>query len=181
MRFHAANADTMQTRTVLAGTLLVALLLSSIAAAQDPIETVRIDSDLVDLKVSVLGSPPNTPPPALEPKDFVVLEDGVPQEISFFAAADTPFDLVLLLDLSGSNSKNLKMIRNSAKRFVDAARITEVIPIQTFDRHDHKVGCVLRKDVSSEISARNIGIRHFHSFMLIGRADRRPYADDRPL
>ena len=100
--------------------------------AQETDETIRIDSDLVDLKVSVLGFPPNTPPPMLEPKDFVVLEDGVPQEITFFAAADTPFDLVLLLDLSGSNSKNLKMIRNSAKRFVDAARDVDRIAIVAF-------------------------------------------------
>src|SRR6185369_10078709 len=97
--------------------LVLVLAFTSIALAQDPVETIRIDSDLVDLKVSVLGFSPNSPPPILDPKDFLVLEDGVPQEISFFAAADTPFDLVLLLDLSASNSKNLKMIRNSAKRF----------------------------------------------------------------
>jgi Ca-activated chloride channel homolog len=111
---------------------LFALVFSTVAVAQDPVETVRIDSDLVDLKVSVLGFPPNSAPPMLEPKDFRVLEDGVPQEISFFAAADTPFDLVLLLDLSGSNSKNLKMIRNSAKRFVDAARDVDRIALVTF-------------------------------------------------
>ena len=105
---------------------------SSVALSQDPVETIRIDSDLVDLKVSVLGFPPNNPPPSLEPRDFLVLEDGVPQEITFFAAADTPFDLVLLLDLSGSNSKNLKMIRNSAKRFVDAARDVDRIALVTF-------------------------------------------------
>ena len=108
------------------------LLFSSIVRAQDTVETIRIDSDLVDLKVSVLGFAPNSQPPILEPKDFVVLEDGVPQEISFFAAADTPFDLVLLLDLSGSNSKNLKMIRNSAKRFIDAARDVDRIALVTF-------------------------------------------------
>jgi len=111
------------------------LLLCGVAAAQDNVETIRIDSDLVDLKVSVLGFPPNTPPPALNPKDFAVTEDGVPQEITFFQAADTPFDLVLLLDLSGSNSKNLKMIRNSAKRFVDAARDVDRIAIVTFTDH----------------------------------------------
>src|SRR5262245_21281759 len=108
------------------------LAFSCIALAQDTIETIRIDSDLVDLKVSVLGFPPNTQPPILDPKDFLVLEDGIPQEITFFAAADTPFDLVLLLDLSGSNSKNLKMIRNSAKRFVDAARDVDRIALVTF-------------------------------------------------
>ena len=99
---------------------------------QDPVETIRIDSDLVDLKVSVIGAGPNKVVPPLEQKDFVVLEDGEPQQISFFAAADTPFDLVLLLDLSGSNSKNLKMIRNSAKRFVDATRPTDRVAIVSF-------------------------------------------------
>ena len=114
-------------RTSLFVSLFLALLL-----VQDPVETIRIDSDLVDLKVSVLGFAPNTPAPLLEQKDFRVLEDGVEQEISFFAAADAPFDLVLLLDLSGSNSKNLKMIRNSAKRFVDAARDIDRIALVAF-------------------------------------------------
>jgi VWFA-related protein len=113
-------------------TILLVLTFACIALAQDPVETIRIDSDLVDLKVSVLGFPANTPPPLLDPKDFLVLEDGVPQDITFFAAADAPFDLVLLLDLSGSNHKNLKMIRNSAKRFVDAARDIDRIALVTF-------------------------------------------------
>ena len=123
----------MQTRfTFFASTALVLVLLAGLAASQDPIDTVRIDSDLVDLKVSVLGFASTAQVPLLESKDFRVLEDGVPQEISFFAAADTPFDLVLLLDLSGSNSKNLKMIRNSAKKFVDAARDIDRIALVTF-------------------------------------------------
>ena len=108
------------------------VLLAGIAASQDPIDTIRIDSDLVDLKVSVLGFASTSSVPLLDSKDFLVLEDGVPQEISFFAAADTPFDLVLLLDLSGSNSKNLKMIRNSAKKFIDAARDVDRIALVTF-------------------------------------------------
>ena len=104
----------------------------SVIRSQDPVETIRIESDLVDLKVSVLGLNPTTAAPLLEQKDFQVLEDGSPQEISFFAAADAPFDLVLLLDVSGSTSKKLKMIRRSAKRFLDAARPVDRIAIVTF-------------------------------------------------
>ena len=144
MQCRAANVATMRTRRVFllklrtvprllaAASLFVIIVLAGIARSQDPIETIRIDSDLVDLKVSVLGFASSTAPPILEPKDFLVLEDGVPQEITFFAAADAPFDLVLLLDLSGSNSKKLKMIRNSAKRFVDAARDVDRIALVTF-------------------------------------------------
>lgn len=112
--------------------VLLLLVFTCIASAQEAVETIRIDSDLVDLKVSVLGFPSHAPPPLLDLKDFIVREDGIPQEITFFAAADTPFDLVLLLDLSGSNAKNLKMIRNSAKRFVDAARDVDRIALVTF-------------------------------------------------
>ena len=112
--------------------LICSAILLVYLPAQDPLETIRIDSDLVDLKVSVLGFAANAPAPLLEQKDFRVVEDGVPQEISFFAAADAPFDLVLLLDLSGSNSRNLKMIRNSAKRFVDTARESDRIALVTF-------------------------------------------------
>ena len=102
------------------------------AKAQDPIETIRIDSDLVDLRVSVLGFSPAVATPLLDQKDFVVLEDGTQQHIAFFAAADAPFDLVLLLDLSGSNSRKLKMIRNSAKRFIDSARPVDRIALVAF-------------------------------------------------
>ncbi|HSB27463.1 MAG TPA: hypothetical protein VLE19_06405, partial [Pyrinomonadaceae bacterium] len=108
------------------------VLLCSPIQSQDPIETIRIESDLVDLKVSVLGFSPNASVPLLEQKDFVVLEDGKQQDIAFFAAADAPFDLVLLLDLSGSNAKKLKLIRNSAKRFIDAARPIDRIALVTF-------------------------------------------------
>lgn len=131
MQCLAASVATMRTRSFSLVCLLLLLCASQIRA-QDPDETIRIDSDLVDLKVSVLGFAPNVVAPLLDQKDFVVLEDGVPQEITFFAAADAPFDLVLLLDLSGSNSRNLKMIRNSAKRFIDAARDVDRIALVTF-------------------------------------------------
>jgi VWFA-related protein len=100
--------------------------------AQEPEERIRIESDLVDLKVSVLGQPVLPVAQLLAQKDFRVLEDGVEQEIAFFAAADAPFDLVLLLDLSGSSSDKLKMIKRSAKRFVEATRSVDRIAIVTF-------------------------------------------------
>ena len=61
--------------------------------------------------MSVLGFDPKGAVPLLDTTDFLVLEDGIPQDISFFESANAPFDLVLLLDLSGSNSKKLKMIK----------------------------------------------------------------------
>ncbi len=146
MPCRVVNVDTMQTKSfrefrinlkIKFGALVFSFLLlifftNVIAQNQEPADTVRIESELVDLKVSVLGFAPETPPPLLEQKDFQVLEDGAQQEITFFAAADAPFDLVLFLDLSGSTSDKLKMIRRSAKRFVEATRPVDRVAIVTF-------------------------------------------------
>ncbi|MEP6818478.1 MAG: VWA domain-containing protein [bacterium] len=106
--------------------------LTCLGQSGEPVETIRIESDLVDLKVSVVSLNPQNASPELQQKDFLILEDGTPQDIAFFAAADTPFDLVLLLDLSGSTNDKLKLIRKSAKRFVDATRPIDRVSVVSF-------------------------------------------------
>jgi VWFA-related protein len=99
---------------------------------EDEIETIRVDTGLVDLNVSVFSRDRLRPTGELQQKDFAVLENGSPEEISFFASASTPFDLVLLIDLSGSTVDKLNLIRKSSIRFVEAARPTDRIGIVTF-------------------------------------------------
>lgn len=122
--------------SVLFATLLLAILVSfpttCIAQTGEPTETIRVDSDLVDLRVSIVRLNPNNPVAALEQKDFLVFEDGKRQEIVFFAGEDAPFDLLLLLDLSGSSSDKIKLIRNSANRFVESTRPMDRVAIITF-------------------------------------------------
>jgi VWFA-related protein len=107
------------------------LLPSVFAQSAEPVDVVTIDTNLVNLNVSVFDHRSNKPK-LLAPRDFAVFDNGAPQEISFFAAADTPFDLVLLLDLSGSTAKKIELIRKSAKRFVDATRPGDRIAVVTF-------------------------------------------------
>jgi Ca-activated chloride channel family protein len=127
--------------------LLLALALPVVCWAQtpEPIETIRVDAELVDLKVSVVSLNPQNASTQLQQSDFLVLEDGKPQEISFFAAADTPFDLVLLLDLSGSTNDKLKLIRKSAKRFVEATRPIDRVAVVSFT-DVARVVCPLTQD-----------------------------------
>lgn len=114
--------------------LFICLLVSVACLGQtpEPVETIRVEADLVDLKVSVVSLNPLNPTPELQQADFLVIEDGKPQDISFFAAADAPFDLVLLLDLSGSTRNKLKLLRKSAKRFVDETRPMDRVSVVTF-------------------------------------------------
>jgi len=119
------------------GGVLLAIVLFActdrcLAQTDDQLETLKVDSDLVDLQVSVLSHDPTKPPVPLRQDDFVVTEDGTSQQVTFFASADAPFDLILLLDLSGSTSNKLKLIRRSSQRFVEAARPSDRIAIVAF-------------------------------------------------
>jgi VWFA-related protein len=101
-------------------------------ARDDEVDVVRVDTNLVSLNVSVYGTKLRTEVAKLEQKDFTIAEDRKPQEISFFATTDVPFDLVLLLDLSGSTADKRDLIRKSTRRFIEAARPTDRIAILAF-------------------------------------------------
>jgi VWFA-related protein len=68
----------------------------------------------------------------LNQSDFKLFEDGVEQRIVQFDSASAPFDLMLLIDLSGSTRDMVRLIRAAALRFVDAARPSDRIGIITF-------------------------------------------------
>jgi VWFA-related protein len=119
-------------RTLLAFLLTAHCLLLTVSAqSPEPVDIVKIDTELVNLNVSVFNHR-SRDLATLEQKDFAVVDNGALQEISFFASGQSPFDLVLLLDLSGSTARKIEMIRKSAKRFVDAARPEDRIAVVTF-------------------------------------------------
>ncbi|MGZ8843426.1 MAG: VWA domain-containing protein [Pyrinomonadaceae bacterium] len=101
-------------------------------ASADEVEVVRVDTNLVNLNVSVYSNKLRTRVSTLEKADFTIAEDGHPETIDFFAATDIPFDLVLLLDLSGSTADKRELIQQSTLRFIEAARPTDRIAIVTF-------------------------------------------------
>jgi VWFA-related protein len=105
-------------------------LLEGQAVAED--EIIRVDTNLVSLNVSVYSNKLRTQVDRLEQKDFTVSEDGRPEEITFFATTDVPFDLVLLIDLSGSTFGKRDLIRKSTQRFIQAARPSDRVAIVTF-------------------------------------------------
>jgi VWFA-related protein len=101
-------------------------------SAADDIEVLRIETNLVSLNVSVYNTKLKSIVNNLEQKDFSVLEDGQEETLSFFAATTVPFDLVLLIDLSGSTADKRDLIRTSTKRFIEAARPIDRLSIVIF-------------------------------------------------
>ncbi|MDQ3801273.1 MAG: VWA domain-containing protein [Acidobacteriota bacterium] len=105
----------------------------------DENEVLKVETQLVNLNVRVLNEDSSPAAAAaaaanlnLKKEDFEVLEDGQPQEISFFSTTDQPFDLILLLDLSGSLKGKQDLIIESSRRFIQAARPSDRIAIVTF-------------------------------------------------
>lgn len=95
-------------------------------------EVVRVETNLVNINVSVLGKKLRSQVTTLTQDDFSISEDGQEQAISFFATNAVPFDLVLLIDMSASTSRKRDLIQKSTQRFIAAARPTDRLAIVTF-------------------------------------------------
>jgi Ca-activated chloride channel family protein len=84
-------------------------------AAQEPI---RVDVNLVNVAFTVRDAKGNLATD-LTRDDFEVLEDGVPQKISYFArSADVPLTLGLVMDMSGSQQAFMKPHRRDLGTFL---------------------------------------------------------------
>ena len=80
----------------------------------------RSEVRMVSLTVAVSDSV-GRPMIGLGREDFLVTEDGQPQDIEVLAPELSPFNLGVLLDLSGSTSVDLNHMRNAALRLVEMA------------------------------------------------------------
>lgn len=98
----------------------------------DENDVVRVDTELVTVNMSVIDRSTNRGLTGLAQTDFKVYENGVEQQIAHFDFASAPFNLVLLIDLSSSTQDVVKLIREAALHFVDAARPSDRIGIITF-------------------------------------------------
>lgn len=95
-------------------------------------DIIRVDSQLVTLNISVVDRSTSRGLAGLVQSDFNLFEDGQEQRIVQFESSSAPFDLVLLIDLSGSTKEVVKLIRAAALRFVNAARTSDRIAVITF-------------------------------------------------
>ncbi len=67
------------------------------------------------------------------PKDaFIVLEDGEPQEISFFVQEALPMRIAIVLDSSGSVQSEWGTIRRATKKFVELLRPEDQFSLISF-------------------------------------------------
>ncbi|MFL6227150.1 MAG: VWA domain-containing protein [Pyrinomonadaceae bacterium] len=127
----------------LAALVLCAIILAfSPARAQQPAatppptpqpgeEVITVESNLVQLNVGVVDRAGRAIM-TLGQNDFAVYEDGVRQTIRSFEPTQSPFSLVLLLDLSGSTLNFRTQLKMAALRFIDALGPQDRVAIVAF-------------------------------------------------
>ncbi|MBO0719904.1 MAG: VWA domain-containing protein [Blastocatellia bacterium] len=114
---------------------------AGIAAAQtqEQQEAIRVDTSLVSVPVTVTDSFGRFVT-GLSRSDFRIMEDGKPQEIATFLAADAPFTVALLIDTSRSTLGEMNLIRNAAIDFVKQLQPQDRVLVVTFDEKINFLG-----------------------------------------
>jgi|SRR5580765_2781217 len=69
----------------------------------------------------------------LRKEDFRVYENGVQQNVAYFASIEKPFTVALILDVSGSTQFQLSQIRDAANTFVSRLRLNDRMMAISFD------------------------------------------------
>ena len=94
-------------------------------------DAIVLKSALVNLNVSVTNRS-GAAFGNLKKENFQVAENGNNQKIEFFAPTTAPFNLVLLLDLSGSIQDKLEVVKSAALRFLDVIEPQDRVAVVTF-------------------------------------------------
>ena len=130
----------MGNRTKLLLWLLVAALVASPPArAQDQDEPIRLKADLVSLTAAVSDRSGRVLR-SLKADDFTIYEDGARQHIEHFAATEEPFTLLLLLDISGSTSADVELMKRAARNFLAELRFDDRVGVIVFSREVEMIG-----------------------------------------
>lgn len=98
----------------------------------DEEDVVRVSTNLITVPAEVLdrsgryiGN--------LQKNDFRIYENGVEQQLAYFASVEQPFTVALLLDVSGSTQSQLAAIRGAANAFINRLRSNDRLLLISFD------------------------------------------------
>jgi VWFA-related protein len=94
-------------------------------------DVVRVETTLVSIPVSVMDRDGKYIP-NLRKEDFHIWEDGVEQQVAYFASTEKPFTVALLIDTSGSTKFKLDEIQNAAITFVQQLRADDRVMVVSF-------------------------------------------------
>jgi VWFA-related protein len=101
------------------------------------IYSMRVDVPRVNLDVSVLLDSTHDFIPGLKPQNFMVVEDGVEQQIEAVHMAKTPITAVLLLEFAANSYAFVRDMQNASASFFRSLQPDDYVAIETYDIRTH--------------------------------------------
>ena len=95
-------------------------------------DVVRVSTTLVSIPVSVMDRGGRFIPD-LRKEDFQIYEDGVQQDVAYFASVEKPFTVALVIDTSASTQFRLDEIQDAAIAFINQLRPDDRVLVVSFD------------------------------------------------
>ena len=115
-------------------TLVVLATCAQLQAQQDsPLETIKIDTNLVVLRVAV-NDQQGRAAVNLKQDAFRIYEDGIEQQVGFFSAEESPVSWGVVLDRSGSMMLMMSDVYEAALHVIDEGTTRDEAFIVTFNR-----------------------------------------------
>ena len=114
--------------------LAVTTLFSAAAIAQekDPIDVVKVNTDLVVFDAQVIDKKTKRTLGDLAKEDFEITENGVRQEVSYLSRDELPLSIMLMLDVSGSVRPILHQIRDGALNALMRLKTEDEVAVMAF-------------------------------------------------
>jgi VWFA-related protein len=137
-------------------------------------DVVRVDTQLVSVP-AIVTDQSGRPLSGLGPQNFQVFEDGQPQQIANFGTAETPFEIALLLDTSGSTREDVALIRDAANSFIDALRTGDRVGVVAFNTINQGPDKLATVEVLSPLTSDRNSLKE--AIENVGSSNGTPYYD----
>jgi VWFA-related protein len=114
---------------------LLAAALRVCAQAQEPSQSdvvIKLSTEIVVTDAQVLSKRTGRILGGLKREDFLLYEDGVKQEITYFSQDKLPLSIVLLLDVSGSVRRIIQQIQAGAVRALQHLKPEDEVAVMAF-------------------------------------------------
>lgn len=102
------------------------------AEPKEDLDVVTVDTNLVTVPLRVRNQK-GSYVSDMRAEEFRVFEDGVEQQLAYFAPVDSPFTVSLMLDVSDSTQSSLGQIKEAAIAFINQLRADDEVIIIHFD------------------------------------------------
>jgi VWFA-related protein len=99
--------------------------------------SMRVDVPIVNLDVSVLLDKNHQFVPGLKPANFLIVEDGVEQEVTSLRMSKIPITAVMLLEFAATSWPFIQDMQNASASFFRSLQPEDYVAVATYDMRTH--------------------------------------------